>query len=327
MKSSLLIAAALLVTVAGYSQKAVLLHKTNGTQQAFYSSQPLADAYNAASNGDTIYVPGGTFNGLSCDKRIKFYGAGHYPDSTQATGQTIIYGSFYFGGNADSALLEGFSIQGEITVDAGAEYVKIRRNILGGTLSFYGNYGQIDGNALKAISGPGPMIIFFSNNIIEGAIYAFGMGTLFRNNIFLGNTYTFGPAVTSYCVFENNIFLSPTSGWNYNNYSIHNTFTKNLFNFTPDFNGNTATDNYFNVSNIFITQSGSTFNYSHNYHLQNPGNYPGTDATQCGIYGGLFVYKEGAVPANPHIISKTISATTDGAGKLNATIKVAAQNN
>jgi hypothetical protein len=319
----------MLATVSNFSQKAVLLHKTNGTQQAFYSNQPFNDAYNAAGAGDTIYLPGGFFGAVNIDKRLKIYGAGHYPDSTQATGTTIITGGITIFSSADSLLLEGLWVQGGIYVQPDAVYVKLKRNRIDGQLNVDGNFAQFDGNVfIGRLSGNGqPLTLLFANNICQSDVVSFGNGTVFRNNIFLAEYSVLGSGGNSYVVFENNIFVSAQPSWNYNGYSIYNTFTKNVFAGSPDFTNQTVNGNYLNVSNIFVSQSGYTFNYSHNYHLQNPGTYPGTDATQCGIYGGLFVYKEGAVPANPHIISKTISATTDGSGKLNATIKVAAQNN
>jgi len=59
--------------------------------------------------------------------------------------------------------------------------------------------------------------------------------------------------------------------------------------------------------------------------LQSPSTYIGTDATECGIYGGIFPYKEGAVPYNPHIQQKSISSVTDINGNINVNIKVVAQ--
>jgi hypothetical protein len=329
MKSLLLIAAALLATVSNFSQKAVLLHKTNGTQQAFYSNQPLNDAYNAAGAGDTVYIPGGFFSGLHIYKRLFIYGAGHYPDSTQATGTTVITNYLTVQDEADSTLLEGLHINTGLDIAAGANYVKVRRNRIESGISVIGNNCQIEANVIlgNVQSNSTPLQVLITNNIIQGSITGFSNGALFRNNIFLTDWRVLAYPHSTYVVFENNIFIGTNPEWNYGGGSVYNTFTKNVFNINPDFTNNTASGNYTNASNVFVNQTGNAFNYGHNYHLQNPANYQGVDATQCGIYGGLFGYKEGAVPANPHIISKTISATTDGSGKLNATIKVAAQNN
>ena len=91
----------------------------------------------------------------------------------------------------------------------------------------------------------------------------------------------------------------------------------------------TALNNYTNIpqANIFVNQTGTTFNYTHDYHLQAPTTYLGTDGTQVGIYGGTFPYKEGAVPLNPHIQLKNIAPTTDANGDLQIQIQVKAQDN
>ena len=329
MKSIILIAAALLATASIFSQKAVLLHKTNGTQQAFYSNQPLVDAYNAAGAGDTIYIPGGFFAGFHIYKRLFIYGAGHYPDSTQATGTTVITNYLTVQDEADSTLVEGLHVNGSFDIATGATYVKVKRNRIESTFTVLGNYVQIEANVMMSNvqCNSTPMQLLFASNIIQGSIVGFGNGTVFRNNIFLADWRVLPYPHSTYVLFENNIFVGTNPEWNYGGGSVYNTFTKNVFYINPDFTNNTASGNYTNASNVFVNQTGNAFNYGHNYHLQNPANYQGVDATQCGIYGGLFGYKEGAVPANPHIISKTISATTDGTGKLNATIKVAAQNN
>jgi hypothetical protein len=99
---------------------------------------------------------------------------------------------------------------------------------------------------------------------------------------------------------------------------------------TPSF-GNlpTVSGNYFAIAQaaIFISQSGASFSYLQDYHLQNTTSYLGIDGTQVGIYGGLFPYKEAAIPSNPHIETKTIAPQTNGTGELNIQVLVKAQTN
>ena len=72
--------------------------------------------------------------------------------------------------------------------------------------------------------------------------------------------------------------------------------------------------------------TGSVFDYTDDYQLQDPETYLGMDnKTQVGIYGGALGYKQGAVPSNPHFSSATIAPSTDGEGKLKVNIKVIAQ--
>jgi len=95
-----------------------------------------------------------------------------------------------------------------------------------------------------------------------------------------------------------------------------------------DFGLNTnSNNNYLGVprANIFVNQSGSSIDYTHDYHLKNPELYLGTDGTQVGIYGGTKPFKEKCLPTNPQVISKTIAKETDANGNLQINITVKAQ--
>jgi hypothetical protein len=76
-----------------------------------------------------------------------------------------------------------------------------------------------------------------------------------------------------------------------------------------------------------VNQSGGYYNYSNNYHLKNGciGLNAGTDGHDVGVYGGIFPWKDGSVPHNPHVIFKNISGYTDPNGNLQLNIKVKAQ--
>ncbi|MFW5850975.1 MAG: hypothetical protein ACOCWB_02010, partial [Bacteroidota bacterium] len=101
---------------------------------------------------------------------------------------------------------------------------------------------------------------------------------------------------------------------------------------TPNF-GSTPIDvnNYkgIDLSTLFISLPSEPFSFGDNYHLTSSAEstYLGDEGTQVGIYGGLFPLKEGFVPQNPHISTKTISSGTDSNGFLNVDIEVNAQDN
>ncbi len=122
MKKIIFIFIMLLYTMAVHSQKTVALHH-NGTVMMFAGSTPFIDAYNAASDLDTIYLPGGILSTVDLNKKLAIYGAGHYPDSTSATGKTILADAFRIGSNADSLLLEGMQLNGTVTIDADVNYL------------------------------------------------------------------------------------------------------------------------------------------------------------------------------------------------------------
>lgn len=321
-------------TVQIMAQKAVLLKKANGQQQAFYGNEPFIDAYTSATHGDTIYLPGGIFSSPDFDKRLAIYGAGHYPDSTMATDKTILANAFRIGSNADSLLLEGMQFNSAITVDADANYVVLRRNSLMSSINF--PYAPVCSNPrMEANIFRSFVYLTYAanallvNNIFEGPVTSAKNGDLFRNNIFITSSYPIQSC--TYTVFENNVFkYNNDPNFLQNAGNTYNTFSYNLFTCEPVWWLNPSNNNnYINADplTIMVNQTGYVFDYSHNYHLQSPGTFLGADGTQCGIYGGLFGYKEGAVPANPHIRQKTIANTTDINGNLNVSITVAAQNN
>ena len=81
------------------------------------------------------------------------------------------------------------------------------------------------------------------------------------------------------------------------------------------------------ISSIFVNYAQGGFSYSDDYHLQatSLGKNGGIDGTDIGIYGGLFPWKDGSVPSNPHITVKNIATKTDNMGKLNVNVTVTAQ--
>ncbi len=91
------------------------------------------------------------------------------------------------------------------------------------------------------------------------------------------------------------------------------------------------TNNYESIGTdtIFVGETSlySSFDFSQNYHLKSPSTYAGFNNEGVGVYGGTVPLKEGQLPINPHIISKTIAPNTDNSGNLNINIKVKAQNN
>ena len=72
----------------------------NGNSESFKTIQ---EAYEAANAGDTIYLPGGSFNMPSnIDKGLVWIGVGYHPDSTEATYFTRINNQTVLTGNCDN---------------------------------------------------------------------------------------------------------------------------------------------------------------------------------------------------------------------------------
>jgi hypothetical protein len=336
MKKFTFFTALIVFTVTVHAQK-VALHSSTGVQH-FTGTNAFVSAYSSGSPGDTIYLPGGGFTApANIDKKLLVFGAGHYPDSTQATGKTFIIGNITLSDNADGFRLEGADINGGIVFDNNEavdnviiKYCKISNDLnVQGSLTnpssnltiincvFSGSYFYLS-NAQNAG-------VF--NSVIQGRVLN-SYGNLFENNILM-YTYT---GYAYYYTFSgdnntcnNNIFLNASSRY----FSgVSNQINNNIFVTTPNL-GTTPIEsgNYYPVpqNTIFINQTGNAFSYDHNYHLQSPATYLGIDNTEVGLYGGTHGYKEGAVPSNPHIQIQNIATTTDADGILNVQIKAAAQ--
>ncbi|MGD0710552.1 MAG: hypothetical protein ABR968_05165 [Bacteroidales bacterium] len=319
-----------------YGQVRVALQH-QGTTTLFSGTQPLQDAYTAAVSGDTLYLPGTTFSGLTITKQLVIYGTGHYPDSTTATGVSVING-FSFDAGSDNSVLEGVKIAGNLnnnSYEVKVDSVTISRCHITGSIQLYSSYfdnthpkcvnwkikqSVVDGN----IDCTDASTIQISNNIIAGYINDIFESGLIANNVLLYfNNWLFTGVNSS--LIQNNIILDN----DIINVCQFNLIQKNIFVYTPAMGTNTALNNFYPVtqSSIFVSQSGNSFDYSQDYHLASPSTYVGTDGHDIGIYGGMYPYKEGAVPFNPHIISKSIPQNTDVNGHLNINIKVDAQNN
>jgi hypothetical protein len=329
---------AISLTFQAFAQQKVALHH-NGITTIYTGANPFGDAYDAAQSGDTIYLPGGNlpFPG-TIDKALVIFGAGHFPDATQATYRTVLNGNITINSNATNFHLEGVDVTGAVTFGNNQQVhnVVIKRCRLG-AITYSGSgatpclNNQISENVIIGVLTLNNLrSSVVANNIIQDRISG-GIEIGISNNIFLLNTwgtaYPLNNVDNSF--ISNNIFMRSSSYADY----IHtncdlSTFTHNVFANNPGSGNNTLVDNHLftDVSTLFVNQSGTAFNYAHDYHLNNPTTYLGTDGTQVGIYGGLFPFKAGSVPINPHIQSKMIAPQTDVNGELQIQIQVEAQN-
>lgn len=340
-KQTLLILFVVLTTSLVVNAQTIALHSSTGVQ-LFKGNTALALAYTAAQNGDTLYLSGGTFTPpTAIDKKLMIFGAGHYADSTLVTGKTFINGNVILSENADMLYLEGFEINGQLssTYNNSINNLTIKRCRITGTTVFSGdlttpstNLALIGNVFMDNVSIANVTNAMITNNSFSAALQNTN-GNQISNNIFLSGVYInyeYYVFNGNNNTFNNNIFIYSVNNALAASGSIGNFYYNNLFVSSSPNYGTTSTyiGNYTGIAQtaIFVSQTGNTFNYSHNYHLQNPETYLGTDATQVGIYGGAFPYKEGAVPLNPHIQSKNIATSTDANGDLQIQIQVKAQN-
>lgn len=326
------------------AQNPVTTLQHNGTTQVYYGQSSFSDALGAAVNGDTLVLSAGFFTApTSISKGVKVYGSGHFPDSANVPKRTTIMSGLNINAGADSLRLEGLYINGNINYAAAnsINYVSfircfiesvyfnsnsqtasknnctIKECVLWGGINFayYGDNLHVENCIISGIlpsSSNGGIVNINGNALIEGNIFLkqeqyniFSIvdvnSSLIRNNII----YSQPQYNCSSNSFYNNLFISNSIG----------------------FGNNSSSSNYLGVvqNNIFISQTGNEFYYSHNYHLQNPTQYLGTDGTQVGIYGGTTPFKEKGAASNPQITNRNIATQTDVNGNLQINISGKAQ--
>lgn len=330
----------------GYSQYNFVVQ--NGSV-AVYNT--IEEAYQNAASGDTIYLPGGSFNmPTTIDKSLVWIGVGYHPDSTAATYYTRINNPVIFTGNCDGMYITGVHFISNISIGSNGDDaldVVLFRNRISGTLTLKYNDGLenaintlvseciIDGN-YNANKGSN---IITEKSIIYGTANYFIQSTFDRVIITHGSRnsgsgYSFCFTYTKNCLIRNSIINYYTyTNWRAEVYeNINNTFNNNIFAgniIFPDFT-NIGSNNLINVdlSTVFEHLEGTidTYSYLHNFHLKSgsPAIGAGSLGTDIGIYGGTNPYKDGGLPFTPHIRSVNIDEETNN-GLLGVEIEAVSQ--
>lgn len=322
-----------------YGQHVFTLDGTAGTRA--YSNIDSALKY--AQDGDYLYLPGGTINmpaGFMVKKRLNIIGTGHYPDSTSATGITIINANVHFWKESTGSMIQGIFVVGSIYMGTDANN-SATKNLLFSRCSFVTlhlshngvNYSGAENIIIRECIARGEVAfayapnVILENSVVHGGMLYGGAQTIVRNCIMLR---TGGNAI-AHCTgtrLENNIYMSSVGFWGGNNSSLQ--FYNNIFKETDPLGASPMyLNNKFSITNLFVDAPEGAFNYRGNYRLKNdsPAKNAGFDGKDCGMYGGANPYKDGALPVNPHIRTKVIPAQTDAQGKINVQVTVAAQNN
>jgi len=351
-KFSILILVCLVKSTMLFSQQLITVQKADTA--LFFTNIDSAMFY--AATGDFIYLPGGTYTPagsyLTISKQVNIIGTGHYPDSTLATGQTVINGNLVITTGADGGSVQGIYLTGIVRFGNSSS-----NNTVNG-FSFSRCYFAADVSLTLNTTAVNPSTqnIYFSENVFGSSVYlANAVNVLLTKNIFnshilqtngqvsfLNNNFVFGYNTCGThlfhhingSIFINNIFLKmadcfPYYGGNFTG----NAFYNNMFsaNITFPWVGNIGNGNIVNQhpDSIFVNAGPAPYTFTHDkdYHLKSasPGINSGTDGTDIGIYGTAYPYKEGAVPLNPHIQFQSVAPSTDSQGNLGIYFKVAAQ--
>lgn len=307
-----------------------------GTTKVFFGTTSFSDAYTASAKGDTLYLSVGGFTPpAAIAKGLTIIGAGHFPDSVTVKKRTNILGGLTLDAGADSLHLEGLFINGSIsTAQVTMNNIKINRCYMA-SINFSSSSSAPKNNFLLEDNFIGCDVTFgyygnnfiVRHNIIACSLSAINSNAIVDGNIFLRPNSTLGyyGGINS-SIFKNNVFLGGINDPGSNNVFYNNLSGSSTLSYNT---GNSGNSNYLGVAqaNIFVNQTGNNIDYAHNYHLKSPTTYIGTDGTQVGLYGGLLPFKDGGVPSNPQITSKSVDTKTDANGNLKISYTVKAQDN
>ncbi len=305
-----------------------------------------ASAWEATQDGDTIYLPGGTFatGNIVIDRKVTIIGVGHDATQTHDGLFSHLNGSIFFVEGSDESLLHGFQFTGlffntTFSVNQAVSNVTISRcritasTRIGHTKPSLAQHILFEENVFGGtIHGRDAQQIQFVKNIFNERVYEFNGYAVFTNNIFSstgGGIYA--PLQQMHNVFvQNNIFRTTTYPLtnSENNLLKNNIIVANLT-INPQTDLNTWVGNFFNqpLAEVFVNFSGGAFNPEHDYHLlpTSVGVNAGTDGFDIGIYGTAVPYKEGAVPFNPQITFEQVSGQTYDEGNIEVQVNVSAQ--
>jgi hypothetical protein len=353
MKIKVLLSLMILSSIAVLkAQQITVSLQHNGKATMFYGNNALNDANTAAQNGDTVYLPGKAYYpGFNITKKLIIIGAGYNPDSTTATGRTIIQGDIDFMQGSGGSVLEGIYTDNNIhfytTSISHSNYIRLSRcnvysvifdNSFDTTLTY--KHVIIEQNIIRGgMTCSSSDYIIIRNNLINSRIDLITQNALIENNILFYQTNA-NVNSTLYNVnnslIRNNIFMLPAINVNSyfygcsNNDIMNNVFATAVTDWDANLSNN-YTNNYTNVrtDSLFTGQTSyfTEFDSGKNYHLKDHSIYPGFNNLGVGIYGGTVPFKEGGLPFNPHFSQKTIAPNTDVNGNLNINLKVKAQNN
>ena len=325
---------AVLISIAGMKQVsaqiqnypvAILQH--NDSIRVFYGSNAFVEANAAASNGDTITLSGGDFNGCTVSKSIVIHGAGCVMDSvagiapTKITDLTML--EYYASEMLTSFKMEGVWITGYLTYHCDSAYFEkcnfnsIRPSCYGFLHNSYFRDCIIGNGYSRTISGYG---ITFSNCVLN--LDGYYQSDRYNPNAIVNSVVLLNNGTN----LENSLVVNSIIKTADNNSHANSSF----FNCIAIKKGNTSIFEDQNYStnmevndyeDVFETFDG-TVTYDNLYQLKEEivNTFPGNDGTQVGIYGGANPYDTHPL----YMIMKhcNVAGSTDNNHKLSVEIEL-----
>jgi len=318
---------ALLATVTVQAQQIAVV---SGSTTTMY--QTLAEAIGGATDGCTIYLPGGGFqiaDETKITKQVTIIGIGHKSQSENADGNTVISGNINYAEGSDGSSIMGCYISGDVVIGVGGDTGTTVNNILI-------KYCNLHGIQVKSKTCSGTIVN--QNYIRSESNFALSQVTI-NNNICGAITDIEGGIITNNIVANRNsnkgIYSAPLVRVNNSSISNNVFFVNNPYDggFSVSSGGNAATNNMgqdnwgddpINIGSdawkeIFVNYNEGKITPASDFHFtENYQKYSG-----IGIYGGTGFSDSGMAPV-PFIEAKDIPDKTDAAGMLKIKVRVKA---
>lgn len=339
-KLTLLIAAMLLMQWIS-AQGNVALHSA-GAVKMYFGSTGFENAVLDSKSGDTLYISGGSFSaGYAINHRLVIFGTGYFPDSSKATGISIINGNVSLSSGCSGTWIEGLNISGNVITGYydTCHNIRLHRCYLGGSVLLdqrasliHNNFTITECNFSQLSGGNTVRNLYIGNSIVRYGFYNIDLPALIENNYIYSTAYNYMFNSIQWVTFRNNIINnSYWPGVTVN--SVYNSkFKNNLWSNSIGgsyLSNDTAKEKVgYNTDSVFKYVPALGFDWNYNFQLRPSAasKYRGTDGSEIGIYGGtLSSWKEGAIPRNPHLQQAEIAEQTDAAGKLKIKVRVQAQ--
>lgn len=344
----------LIVTALGalgmYAQDEFIATLNHGSElSTFFGENALAQACEAAENGDVITLSPGVFLGCSMDKAITLRGAGYKPMAgnnyvpTQITGGLTVYPSSKAGSAFEMECLEVLC-KVKIIGDSLAP-VRLNKCLFQEAVQTYGISmnahscifnARLQANGSTSYAGDymglgtAKNTTLNCNNCVMRQVYANGLDTFYNkigkiracNCILL----PFKNGSLEYSVIINSIILGGypvLKGCSVVNcIGINTNNTDDLFAMV-DNPGNQMVEGYGDTafSEVFKTWKNENFSSYETYELTDEAaaRYLGDDGTQVGVYGGASPFNVN--PTTPQVTKFSVNSTTEN-GQLKVKINV-----
>ena len=315
MKTFTILLGLFLMSLTVQSQPKVITIDNRANSGADYTTLPAA--ITASIPGDTLHIhPSATSYGvLTTTKRLIIVGLSHNEDNSN-NNQKAIVGNVTFQGNSANSLITGMQYN-QISTNVITDCSNIRIiNNRGGTITGGTNADNwiIEGNILTHINNNSSNGWIIKNNIFNRntwIIQNFNNTTSFLNNVVINSSDNFALSCSDPIV-NNNVFILTGSAddllLNTSTIAFNNNLTYSPnFNPIPALNGtgnlNETNPNFVNAPFGSITDF-----YNNDYNVGGSAINAGTDGTDLGVFGALFVFDVQGRPDDfPYMTSLNIT--------------------